>query len=605
VWHAGCFLGDQMAPAPHVPRPRLIPASEMRGFGERAIDIPSFATLLSPNQRHHPAHHLEAFRVVARQAGYLPILLELAVIDDRQMEALVRGVLPSDPADATGPAASFVSAVASYLPDQRLVQAWHRAIEAVLASRFGHSIVAWPPTYAHGVITEMSSALEPVERSERESIGRSLNFLKERLDRLDQRSVEDAIATISPDGDELEDSSSLGFAYEHRYPFRFSEEACQLLGRPSRDNDRATADAVHTLVTAFKDSVRSQDLSEDAARLLSYAGLLVVPFVRPTDVSTTEWLDPELAHQASPDDHPGGCLFAIVVPMTIPHSEIECDVLTQRLSSILMHSALREARLRASIAENRHLELATLKHAILHPCREVSGYLKLLSHTIQKHYPDDTSLTRQLAAVTGGVDRLKRTADLSVAAFKTRMDSSASRKSGSARSLAESLDSYRGLRDYLLTLLRECAQFASWVGVTTSATDRDQILASRIDLAAGIHIDHPQPESPSGELWTSKSYLEHVLSELLRNVFQRSKGTTPESFDVRLLPDRSERFVLLSITNPVEPNQSTAPSSVRLGLHQLEVAADLYGLPRPSFGNMSSHAFESVVAVARIGNQRP
>lgn len=573
----------------------LVPHSAVRGTGEALVEVPSFAEVLSPHGNPHPAKQLEAFRAIATTAGYLPILLELAVIDDVQMEAAIEGVLSSED-DSTKPA-SFVSTVGCYVPHLAIVDAWHASIGAVLTSEFKHSIVAWPGTYSWGELSDPGEANAPLSTADAERLCAARKLLEDQLATLEDAGVSrESIEIVEATAPQSSTSSPLGFAYRHRYGFSFSDAATKvLLGQSQGDHE--TAGAVQTLSYAFQEQVGQLDLPSEISALLSRSILVVVPFVRPTEVAPLDLLlsRDDKTRNDPLESHPGGCLFAILVPPQVPEDLDARQVMTLRFSATLTRAALREARLRTSIAESHHLELATLEHAVLHPCEELSAYLSLLEWTIDEQRLQNSDIADQLAAVRGGVERLRRAADIGVSAFKGRVAGAPSRP------LAEEAAGGEELSKELKRVLDECAQSAAWVGVTTSSPDRDQIIRQRVDIVTRTEVTY---EAIPGPLSYSAEYLTHVFTELLRNIFRR---WAPEGeLSIHLQPAATRGFTQLVVSNSAAPRQSTGSSGLRLGLHQMEVAAMLYDLPTPVFDPSNSEKFTTTLFIAKqLSDKKP
>ena len=556
-------------------------------LGVEPIDLPHFAELLQTTsrgmrrrsvphevaleERHVTAKALAPFQRVVEGAGFEPLLMELAIIEDRQHYG------PSIHRKRTP---EFLSLICAFPDEQRspsILRAWHLALELVINPPDKSKpapIVPHPGTYGDGTEDRPFTAYLT------DSFSDYVDRLVTELPRLAGTAKGPLrIATAQAD---LARSLVRGREALLEWAYASSED-CRIV-RPATmanryeykelypDDVGAVGDTVQQLIGHFTSKVIALGGSGDCSyfdalvQYLKSCHMLIVPFLRPRTESLSGYGHTRHA--------PGGCIFLIVKG---EHGPATVDTRLERLAlnvgSLLSRAALLEAHSEFEIILQRQKTIAIWSHTLYSEAAEAQERVQTVLSKIETGQEIPDCGEDDLRHARDGVKRFQSLMYFAVEAQKS-LDGE------KARVLPEERGNLAELQDHLQGLVSQ-----TW----------NRLLSRGTNIKDWFGIESPEIKLPDPcdgfEFHYNEDQSWIVVFELIKNVLQHgnpsAKGVHIE-LQTRTDVGSGRQEAIFVVTNEVpesgyaKAEEAEKGSLRKLGLSSLDHASRACGFANPS-----------------------
>jgi signal transduction histidine kinase len=530
--------------------PRMDVLSPASGTGPRPPDFSALLRMAETNVASSEAARnvrraLACFRAVAQAHGFAPLLTELAILNDELLHlALEAGetrieIAALEETQALDERLQFVSVLASYLQfgtSDSLLRAWRQATAQVVDVD-KRAIVGEMDAYQQAFIWDRISA-QDVQQAPANAHGWDGEIV---------------LGTVEDD----QDSKGLVTV---GLPMAYSLGAETIRHIQNRDprTDEARKIA-HHLIQRFLSAAKAE-LTAAQTALLSDSVLLIVPFARP-------WLFGDEV-----EDRPGGGVFMLC--RVLPHAlELHTRLrsVTQDINWFLFRAAVLEAQQQRY--STREIDLTQFSHMVSRHLRAAASQTFVALELAKAQKPQDAALLQALGTAEGTTRRLEQIGEI---ARKTVL-----------------IRSGREVPYQLTGEVQSPEQFRQLFTATVDAVMRDaRTFGLREDWRRKRADDvthHLEAHFPPGaQLVTDERYLNLVLYEIYRNALEHGGfDRDHKSIDSILHVEAGHLYVRVSNPMTAAGRKALAEMLRRrrllLGLTQIELLAQAYGLPLPKF----------------------
>jgi hypothetical protein len=396
-------------------------------IGTSITDLPRISTLLrealfhdsptapaqgSSQKRDTTARALFPFQEAILKSGFIPVLIELALIEDSRFRLDYE---PSGQASARSRDREFLSLFCSYAGQrtgERLLLSWQEAMENILGqsnSRTSRAVIQ--PIVTHRETYENASYFTEPLAGPIDQLFKKLAFVSDatpagqaqhafavsqigtnlvKSNEFGVKKIQQISEAHKNEGVNKTNGSELGNGHidnldlepvltASRYPFEMLDA----------DSGESVALTIYWLVAHFSNSVAesSNEPSEIEAALayLRDCHLLIVPFNRPHQYGAKPWVEAkardrrDTLRRAKTEPEPGGCLFAIIKPTE--SKEIHIGQMIQQLalrhSWLLCQAALLEAHSEFALKIKRQKTVAAWSHTLTTEARVAEDAIRI------------------------------------------------------------------------------------------------------------------------------------------------------------------------------------------------------------------------------------
>jgi len=522
------------------------------GTEDKIDDLPDFyAVLNGKSGADFIRNQLKAFFHVVEHTPHhwKSLLIELAIIDDESWERW-QALKPEERSHRFDLQPSFVSLIASYGEfgrDDRLLQAWHAAIERVVNAegQSGRSMV--------GEDTMYESAFLDCPWQREQSLAR---------DNTQDPSIRPAVTLL--------DGPDAVAAYRADYKFGL-RTAAKYDSTTAETSDRDVLTIAEELMRAFaSEAYRKFSGPSDARAVdaLERSVLLAIPFRRPSIALRTgraiDFRDNPI-ERAKRDDHAGGCLF-LLIELDADPNRAEIEKLVLRLSHLLVRCSMLDVK--SSREYKRLIELNQFMHSLATAHTQLEDSVRLIGDDIRRLQLSDERILNRQEAACANVVRLRKLGEVARDAFLKRH----LHEKPSVFQVKESLG-------------RFCVRCEEIMTNSLEST-------ARWESARSIGQPKPVPslmfscqvEPPDAVVFYDNGYLTLLLAEVAKNAY-RHGYFKDAPFSVILKTE--EGHVELSASNRIAPHQTEnlrrvlKESKFRLGLGHMVNLAFAWGVKEP------------------------
>lgn len=523
----------------------------------------------------------DKFRLVVHSQQFRPILLEVAVIQDRRLLIEQNGSAGQD----TKP--YFVSSIVSYCEAQNsapLLRAWHGAMQRVLSNevhKVPQPIVPHEDTYKNAYFVEpFDWAVDALRRATALDMHfarteASARWPEDLVDR--QAAPMDRMAGVgltqqAPVGPGTKKGLFPELTKPAVHQSRYAYERVEKKHRVEKTIAYLAMGFVWKLASSQTDDSVNADI-DILLDFLRNAYLVIVPFRRPISPPGT----PGDGGMEAAGDNPGGCLFAVVEPrLNQPVSSDSLHPLAIRLSWLLFRAALREAHAEIEVRRGQEQGLGVASHFLTTDIRIVkAGLNELLDKATERD-------ARPLGKLLSRVDRLFDIAQFGIKAWKVNAGVVPPER------LSESVPA-EDLSSRIGVVVEEI-----WPGVNLLANTNLDVG----NCSADIEID---PAHMGRVVEYHRDYLRVVLSELTLNALKHGdRERTELNWAIRISEAQDVEIVFRNKIAPSAVDYARQRiSEVKTGLITLRWGARAVGLKGPAYEVCSEH--NEFRVVARIG----
>ena len=543
------------------------------------------------------AEDFSCFRTVAKHAGFPPLLMELALIDDaslkrsqqpqdQQVSNIIRG---QDLSSYEQP--EFVSVLSAYdqfALDDRLLTAWDRATARVVKED-GQSIVGTPQSYDYVYMWDQLQRNQIQNLQTASKTGRCRNILH----RQEFYSVSDGITA----------SEKIMIGLPKFYSF--GQQTASELKQSSRPPHRPM-EIAGRLLTHLLDCIVSEfhEDSKDALAQFERLILLIVPFTRPRFYASVALVEEEqygVTESQQAGARPGGSLFILCQES---NSKV-IDNLGHRIRDLalgiwwlMFQCAMFEARRERD--HTRDEDLGQYGHMVAKPLRRIIWHTTQAQIQAEQEPKVPVSLKTELSLTELAAQRFEEFTKIARDALLI--------KSGRAapRTFSDMLDA-AGFEIDLRTHFIKALEFTKQLGIESPI---------RRAAVANIEFDWTFNLPPGSRVRTDTYYLESLIGEIVKNAVEYG-GYGPQNgnnFVVKIFHQSkqpSDTYVIAQVANPTLDRRASevlknkfARGRFYLGLSQIELLAQTYGLPIPHFMVQGTNAIVNCVVGALVHHRK-